>query len=215
MGRNASTEQFNDGDSFNERSSLTRELHVLFIDIIFFSATIKSCYEAINGKIKKIQIKKILNAADWYEHYRDKETGRRVLSESEFIEHEHEKLTAIRLAQMNYDVVFAPKGIFKRSQKKFDVYLFRDTVILEADLKYIVSKNPDTISRRIKDGCDQASRIVIDINSVVDKKDLIQGLKSGVYKNNLVKEILLFYKNKFYRLPKSLIESKRLYEIIK
>jgi hypothetical protein len=30
-----------------------------------------------------------------------------------------------------------------------------------------------------------------------------------------VKEILLFYKNKFYRLPKSLIESKRIYEIIK
>jgi len=86
-------------------------------------------------------------AAEWYEHHRDKETGRRVLSESEFIEHEHERLTAIRLAQVKYDVV--------------------------------------------KDGCDQASRIVIDINSAVDKK------------------------NRFYRLPKSLIENKRIYEVIK
>jgi hypothetical protein len=69
---------------------------------------------------------------DWFEHYKDKTTGRRVLSESNRIEHDHERNTAISLAQMNYDVVFAPAGLFKREQKRFDVYLLRDTIVLEA-----------------------------------------------------------------------------------
>jgi hypothetical protein len=131
------------------------------------------------------------------------------------MEFDHERQTAIKLAQMNYDVVFAPVGMFKRDQKKFDVYLLRDTIILEADLKHVSSKNPLTIAYRIKEGSDQAPRIVLDIASDIDAKIMIQGLRSGAYKNRLLKEILLFYKKKFYRLPKSLVMSNRVYEIIK
>jgi hypothetical protein len=91
----------------------------------------------------------------------------------------------------------------------------RDTIILEADLKHVSSKSPLTIAYRIKEGSDQAPRIVLDIASDIDAKTMIQGLRSGVYKNRLLKEILLFYKRKFYRLPKSLVMSNRIYEIIK
>ncbi|HEX9512256.1 MAG TPA: hypothetical protein VF939_17310 [Puia sp.] len=186
----------------------------LLLNISLFSAAIKACREAINARIRRNEIQKLL-AADWFEHYRDKKTGRRVLSESKFIEHDHERRTAICLAQMNYDVIFAPGGMFKRGKKKFDIYLLRDTVILEADLKCISSKNPLTIAYRIKEGSEQASRVVIDITSDIDKKTLIQGLRSGIYKNNLLSEILLFYKKRFYRLPKTLIQGQRIYEVIK
>ena len=116
---------------------------------------------------------------------------------------------------MNYDVVFAPLGTFKRDQKRFDVYLLRDTIILHADLKCISSKNPLTIAYRIREGSDQASRVVIEIVSDIDKKTLIQGLRSGIHRNDLIREIFLFYRKKFYRLPKSLIESKRVFDILK
>ena len=137
-----------------------------------------------------------------------------MLSETEFIEHKHELETAILLAQVNYDVVFAPRGMFKRQEKKFDIFLLRDTVILKADLKNITSKNPDTIAKRIKGGSDQANRVVIHINSDIEKRDLIDGLRSGVERNSLIKEILLFYKRRYYRLPKSLILSREIFKIL-
>lgn len=186
----------------------------LFINIILFLTAIQSCRDAVNTRIRRNEIQKLLTG-DWVEHYKDKKTGRQVLSESQFIEHEHERRTAISLAQMNYDVLFAPNGMFQRGKKKFDIYLLRDTVILEADLKCISSKNPLTIAYRIKEGSEQASRVVIDITSDIDRKTLIQGLRSGIHKNNLLKEILLFYKKRFYRLPKSLIQGQRIYEVIK
>ena len=93
--------------------------------------------------------------------------------------------------------------------------MFKDTIILEADLKCIASKNPLTIAYRIKEGSEQASRVVLDIVSDIDRNTLIQGLRSGIYRNTLISEILMLYKKKFYRLPKSLIMSKRIYEIIK
>jgi hypothetical protein len=186
----------------------------LLINISLFSIAIKACRDAVNIRIRRNEIQKLL-AGDWVEHYKDKRTGRRVLSESEFIEHEHERRTAICLAQMNYDVLFAPGGMFQRGKKKFDVYLLRDTVILEADLKCISSKNPLTIAYRIKEGSEQASRVIVDIKSDIYANDLIDGLRSGTGKNNLIKEVFLFYKNKFYVLPKSLIWSKQIYNILK
>lgn len=136
----------------------------LLVNISLFSIAIKACREAINARARKNEIQKLL-AMDWFEHYRDRKTGRRVLSESRLIEHDHERQTAIYLARMNYDVLFAPEAMFKRNQKKFDIYLLRDTVVLEADLKCISSKHPDTIANRIISGSDQASRLVIDIRS--------------------------------------------------
>lgn len=186
----------------------------LLVNIDFFVVPLKAFYNAVDARERKNQIKKILEAKDWFEHYRDKHTGRRVLSESSVIEYDHERLTAICLAQVNYDVVFAPKGIFQRNDKKFDIYLLRDNIILEADLKCILSKRPDTMAKRIINGSNQAARVVLDIRSNIQSRDLIDGLRTGTGKNNLVKEILLFYKGKFYQLPKSLIWSKKIFQVL-
>ncbi len=187
----------------------------LLIDVTLFASAIRAYYRSINAKNKKKEVARILGLADWFEHYKDKTTGRRVLSESNRIEHEHERNTAISLAQMNYDVVFAPAGLFKRDQKRFDVYLLRDTIILEADLKCIFSMNPDTIAQRIVGGSDQASRLVLDIRSNISIKDLIDGLRSGTARNDLVKGIMLYYKKRLYILPKSLVWSKSIFNILK
>ncbi len=185
------------------------------IDVTLFASAIRAYYRSINAKNKRKEVARILALADWFEHYKDKTTGRRVLSESSRIEHEHERQTAISLAQMNYDVVFAPSGLFKRDQRRFDVYLLRDVIVLEADLKCIFSLNPDTIGQRIVGGSDQAPRLVVDIRSSISIKDLIDGLRSGTVRNDLIKEIMLFYKKKLYILPKSLIKSKRIFDILK
>jgi hypothetical protein len=187
----------------------------LLIDVTLFASAIRAYYRSINAKNKRKEVARILALADWFEHYKDKTTGRRVLSESSRIEHEHERQTAISLAQMNYDVVFAPSGLFKRDQRRFDVYLLRDVIVLEADLKCIFSLNPDTIGQRIVGGSDQAPRLVVDIRSSISIKDLIDGLRSGTVRNDLIKEIMLFYKKKLYILPKSLIKSKRIFDILK
>lgn len=189
-------------------------LGFLFSDITGILILFNSCFEAIGVSQRKNRIKKLL-AVGWKEHYVDSHNGRRVLSETEFIEHKHELNTAICLAQVNYDVVFAPRGMFTRNEKKFDIFLLRDTIILKADLKNITSKNPDTIANRIKGGSDQASRVVIHISSDIEKKNLVDGLRSGVERNSLIKEILLFYKSKFYRLPKSMILGKEIYKVLK
>ena len=205
--------------NFNERtitigydSNWSRSL---FIDISIVIAILYNCFNAKSIISKKIEIEKLLNIIDWEELYKNKKTNRRILCESSTLEHSHELITAMALTQVNYDVLFAPKGLFNRSDKKFDVFLIRDHVILKADLKCISSKNPDTIANRIKSGSNQATRIVIDINSDIDYKKLIDGLRSGVSKNNLIKEILLFYNHKFYRLSCKIILSKNVYKILK
>lgn len=187
----------------------------LLVDITFFVSAIRAYRMAKNARERRDEIQKILAAGEWYLYYEDKRTGRRVLSESICMEFEHERQTAIKLAQMNYDVVFAPVGMFKRDQRKFDVYLLRDTIVLEADMKCVTSTNPDTIANRIISGSHQASRIVLDIRSDISAKDLIDGLRSGTGKNKLLKELLIFYKNRFYVLPVKLIWSKNIFKILK
>lgn len=187
----------------------------LLIDITGFLSVIRTFYNAANKEVKKKQIEQLLNGYDWFEHYSDKKLGTRVLSEAGTIEHEHEKHSAILLAKANYTVIFAPKGLFRREEKKFDVFLIRGTVMLRADLKCITTKNPDTIAKRIKEGSDQASRVVVDVQSDIEIKALIDGLRSGSVKNSLLKEIFLFYRNKLYILPKNLILSERIYKLLK
>jgi hypothetical protein len=133
------------------------------IDITIFIYIIKAYYDAITLKKRKSEVQKLLSLPHWHDHYRDKKTGRRILSESIRIEHEHERRTAICLAQMNYDIIFAPGGVFQRGAKKFDIHLLRDSIILEADLKYISSQSPLTVASRIREGSEQASRVVVHI----------------------------------------------------
>jgi hypothetical protein len=187
---------------------------LLCADITIVSGLLTSCLETINNKIKKERVDKLLQYERWIEHYKDKISGNRVLSESPTFEFKHEFNTAKSLAGAGFHVLFAPKGLFKPCEKTFDVFLIRKHIVLKADLKSISSKNPDTISNRIKKGAQQASRVVVDIISDIDRKTLIDGLRSGVLRNEL-KEILLFYRNHFYVLPKPLIESNRIYNTIK
>lgn len=93
--------------------------------------------------------------------------------------------------------------------------MIRGHIVLKADLKSISSKAADPIANRIINGAEQASRVVIDIVSNINKKELIDGLRSGAKKSNLLVEILLFYNNRFYRLGRNEILSKRIYELIK
>lgn len=186
----------------------------LLVNINVFALALKAFHESVDAIGRRKQIQRIMTAEDWIEHHKDKHTGRRVLSESSVIEYNHEKLTAICLTQVNYDVLFAPKGMFRRNDKKFDVYLLNDSVILEADLKCISSKQSSAISNRIITGSNQAPRVVLDIRSDISSKDLIDGLRSGTGRNNLVKEVLLFYKGRFYRLSKTLIWSKKIFRIL-
>ena len=161
-------EEMNDESLIHKEFEERFEGHI-FLDVTLFYALLKSFYEAVDSKIKRALVQKMFESGDWVEHYFDKRTGRRVLSESNIIEHSHEKQTAIRLARMDFDVLFAPKGVFQRGSKKFDVYLLRDTIILEADLKCIFSKSPYTLAGRIREGSEQASRIVLDVVSEMDK----------------------------------------------
>lgn len=185
------------------------------VDIALFIAILAGYRIATDTKTRRILIQKIFSTIDWYVLYFDKTTGRRVLAETSRIQHDHEGRTAMRLTKMNYDVLFAPAGLFKRSQKKFDVFLVRDTFLLEADMKSIVSKNPETIANRIIEGSNQASRVILEIRSDISGKELVDGLRSGTGKNKLIKEVLMFYRNKFYVFPVNLIWSKKIFEIIK
>ena len=188
--------------------------NLLLVDITAFITLVQGCFEAVNNKIKRERVKELLSLQDWFLHYQDQLTGRKVLSESQFIEHQHEIDTAKMLANVDYDVLFAPQGLFKRTDKRFDIYLLREHIILKADLKSITSKNPDTVANRIKGGSEQASRVVVNICSDIDRKALIDGLRSGVERNTLIKEVLLFYKSKYYRLPKDEILNKKIYKIL-
>jgi hypothetical protein len=184
-------------------------------NVSYLLSLIKLFDESADRKTRKEQIHNILNNNKWIEHYCDKKTGRRVLSENKLLQYDHELATAIKLAQVNYDVIFAPKGLFKPEDKKFDISLLKEHVLLKADMKMIMSKSPDTIAKRIKSGCDQAPRIVVDIKSDISNKNLIDGLRSASTKNAILKEIFLLHKNAFYILPKNILLSKRIYDVIK
>jgi len=148
-------------------------------------------------------------------HYTDKITKRNVLANCRHFEYPHEFHTSQKLTGVDYDVIFVPRGYFNKSEKKFDVFLSRGHIFLEFDLKCISSTNPDTIGNRIKEGSEQAARIVLDVTSQIQKKRLIDGLKIGCERNRELKEILLFYNSAFYRLPVTQIVSRRIFEIIK
>ena len=145
----------------------------------------------------------------------DKGTSKIIVSDCDIFEYPHEYQTAKKLAENKYDVLFVPKGYFNRWEKRFDIFLIHNHVFLEADLKCIRSQNPDTIGKRIRQGSDQSSRLVLDICSGINKPGLIEGLKSGCSKNNFLLEIFLFYNSGFYVLPRTQILSRKIFNVIK
>lgn len=188
---------------------------VLLIDITIFRSLLQSCFESAGAKRKQKAIEELLAAEDWVILHTDRNTECSVYTEKEDMDHVHEIHTAKALTAVDYDVLFAPAGMFARGEKRFDVFLIRGHVILKADLKSITSKNPDTIANRVSSGLEQASRIVIDITSDIEVKDLVDGLRSGVTGKSGLKELLLFYRNRFYRLTRQEILGKNIYKILK
>lgn len=188
---------------------------LLLIDVTAFLACVQAVVEAATRVIRAEQIARLLATPDLVEHYRSKKTGRRVLAEFEEFQHPHEFITAIKLTEVGFDVVFAPKGMFKTAAKKFDVFLLRDFTLLKADLKSVSSQNADSIADRIVSGRMQAERLVVDVQPHIRRRVLIDGLQSGMMGRNGHKEILLFWGQKYYRLPKALILSRRIFNVIK
>jgi hypothetical protein len=175
---------------------------------------ISKCWDA--DKTDRIDaINELIDSDFLVAHYEHSLTEKMVLCEYEELEYEHELETSIKLTGFDYHVLFAPKSLFKPQEKKFDIFLIKNNIIFKADLKYIRSSNIDTISKRIKDGSLQCDRLVLDIKSNISSNDLIEALKSGCHRNNYLKEIMLLYKNKFYRLQKTQILSKGIFKVIK
>lgn len=170
---------------------------------------IKDCNKS--DKIKRIE--QLMTYNPLINHYST--NGFHILAESDVLEYPHEVHTSKKLINEGYHVVFVPKGYFSRAEKKFDVFLFKKHIIFEADLKCITSDNPDTIGNRIKEGSEQAKRLVIDIHATIGKNKLIEGLRTGCARNENIVEILLFYNGRFYTLQKNQIMNNKIYDTIK
>lgn len=147
-------------------------------------------------------------------HITNNATGKGVYSISETFQYAHEYATAVKLTNENFNVIFVPNGYFEKGQKKFDVFLCRDHMLLEVDLKSLTSVLPNTIGEKIKKGSDQAPRLVLDVQSNIGKMDLIDGLRQGCERNDIIVQIYLFYKTKFYSLQKNQILSRNIFDII-
>lgn len=182
-------------------------------DINAFNAIIQEIKHG-NRSERELQIKRLYKLPGLICHHFNKVTKRTVWASYDRFEFPHEFHTSIKLTTVNYDVMLVPKGYFKREEKKFDVFLSSQHIFIEADLKCITTNNVDTIGKRIKEGSRQANRIVLDITSVIKKYDLIDGLRLGCQRNNDLKEIMLFYNSRFYRLFTTQILAKGIYKII-
>lgn len=182
--------------------------------VTLFFSLLEACFQAVSIKRKRQAIIELLNFDQWLLLYKNKNSGCSIYAESYELDYRHELKAAEALTQEGYHVLFAPKALFKREDKKFDVFLIHDHFIFQADLKNIHSKNPETISNRIAEGARQASRIVVVIQSDLKKKILINGLRSGYQRSNSLIEIFLFYRGRFFRLNKKDIESDKIYKLL-
>jgi hypothetical protein len=180
-----------------------------------FLKLLTRCFETSIARDRQTAISELLAFKDWAIIYQDKKTHRKIYSENAVAIKFHEIETAKALCSVNFDILFTPDHMFAKREKRFDIFLIRDHIILKAELKSISSKNPDTIAKRIIEGSEQSTRLVLDIISNVEKKILIDALQSGIHSNRKVKEILLFYNSRFYRFQRDQIKSRRIINIIK
>lgn len=183
-------------------------------DMSVFKKTIEKIKQG-NKTVKLEESKKLLAIEGLITHHQDKDTKRVVLAICKEWEYPHEHHTSKKLTAYDYDVILVPNGYFKRNDKKFDVFLSRGHIFLESDLKCITTTNPDTIGNRIKEGSEQSTRIVLDITSPIERRNLIEGLKTGCERNRTLIEIMIFYNSKFYCLPKTQILSRKIFDVLK
>ena len=188
-------------------------------DAMFNMNHFKEAVEKIRAGNKDEKIEKsktLLSLPGMINHHQDKNTKCVVMAVCKEFEYPHEHQTAKRLTAVNYNVILLPTGYFNRWQKKHDVFLIKNHIFLEADLKCLSStKNIDTIGKNIKRGSEQAKTLVVDVQISIERKKLIEGLRSGCVKNDLLSSIYLFYNSRFYELPKSKIMSNKIFDTLK
>jgi len=110
-------------------------------DFEFFSQKIEQIKSESSNESKFEWMVELFTCEGLECHFTDRKTNRSVFSVYEKFEYAHECATAKKLTAYDYDVLFLPKGYFKRNEKKFDVFLCRDHIMVESDLKCITSTN--------------------------------------------------------------------------
>lgn len=189
---------------------------VLFSDVTGFVLIIKSIIDNRHLVTRQKLIQELLTDKDLFSVYINAENGNQIFKHEYTLILDHELSTAEKLTGVGFDIIFAPKGMFKRGQKRFDIYAIRKNGILfKADLKANFEPTKNSIFNAIKSGGKQADHIVLEIKSAIQIEDLISGLEEGCRDEKNVKTIMLFYKKRFFNLDRNTILSKRIYKLLK
>ena len=187
----------------------------IYSDITGFVTVIQSIIESRKRKTRIQLIRQLKTDKDLIVLYVNSSNGNQIFKHEYTKIFDHELSTAIKLTDVGFDVIFAPKGMFKREEKKFDIYaVYKEAFLIKADLKANFVPTVNAVFKQIESGARQAEHLVLDIKSSIKRDDLIDGLRSGLKEGRNVKTILLFYKKKFHNLDRSIIFSKVIFKRI-
>jgi len=186
----------------------------LHSDVTGFVTTINSIISSTQNNIAKREIIKLKADKELDVTFTNPDTGRQILKHSYTKPLDHEFVTAKKLTDVDFDVIFAPKSMFGKKDKKFDVFILSDVHITKADLKANFTPKSNAIYKSLESGAGQAKNIVIDINSKIGKDELIDGLRNGVKDFPKIKKVLLFYRKKYHELDRRTIFSKSIYRLL-
>jgi hypothetical protein len=188
----------------------------LYSDLTVFISIIQSIIELRQKVLRRKLIHELLMDKDLISIYINKDFATQIFKHIPTKILDHEFAAAIKLTEVQYDVIFAPKGMFKRGQKRFDIFVIqKDGVLINADLKTNFEPSKNAIYNLIKSGGKQADHIVLDIRSSIPVDGLVSGLKEGLRDEKRVKSVMLFYKKHFFNLDRNTILSKRIYKLLK
>lgn len=188
----------------------------LYTDVTGFVSIIKSIIETGQKAVRIRLINELKTDKDLVSAYINKDFGTQIFKHEPTKILSHELDTAKKLTEVNFDVIFAPKGMFKTRDKKFDIFaIYKDKYLIKADLKANFEPTKNSIFKLVESGNKQAEHIVLDINSEISKNDLIDGLRSGLMAGKNVKSVMLFYKKQFFNLDRNAIFSKVIYKLLK
>lgn len=189
---------------------------ILYSDITGFITLIRSIYESTERSTKQKLIHELKSDKELISVYINQNNGKQIFKHDYTRVIDHELATAKKITEVNFDVIFAPKGMFGRGQKRFDIFAIKnDSSIIKADLKANFEPTPNAIFKLIESGNKQAEHLVLDVNSTINSDDLIDGLRSGLSAGKNVKTIMLFYKKRFHNLDRNAIFSKNIYKMLK
>jgi hypothetical protein len=188
---------------------------IIYSDITGFVGIVQSIVESTQGKIRAANIEKLLSDKDLIVQFTNAETGKQIFKHeyTKVLKHEYE--TAKKLTDFGFNIVFVPKTMFKKKDKKYDIFALTEKTLTKADLKANFTPTSNAVYNSIVSGNKQAKHIVLDIKSLISTDELIQGLRDGIADSKGIQSIKLFYKKKYYELDRNLIFSKRIYSIFK